>query len=104
MYKNLLQFQGPVTIDVSCVEDFKSEGNIHRPHPHILTGDNNLDGIHYQKTVEKKKKGELLIDFKFGIMSVRKDHMRETLIARHGSPEAAKIPQDPKYKYNGSII
>ena len=37
-------------------------------------------------------------------MSVRKDHMRDTLIARHGSPEAAKIPQDPKYKYNGSII
>ena len=91
------------------MEDFKSElpeGKgiaIYRPHPHILTGDCNLDGIHYQKTVEKKKKGELLIDFKFGIMSVRRDHMQDTLIARHGSPQAAKIPEDLKYRYNGII-
>ena len=96
---NLIQFQGPVTVDVFCVEDFAP----YRPHPHILTGDHNLDGIHYQKTVQKTKKDPIVIDFKFGIMSVRKDHMRETLIDRYTSPEEAQIPTDPKYKYKGNI-
>ena len=36
-------------------------------------------------------------------MSVRRDHMQDTLIARHGSPQAAKIPEDLKYRYNGII-
>ena len=81
------------------MEDFAP----YRPHPHILTGDCNLDGIHYMKTVQKTKK-EQEIDFKFGIMSVRKDHMRDTLIARHTSPEAAQIPNDHKYKYKGNDI